>query len=997
MQTYLSQTSELQLHEARRNDHQLSERGMRMTYHQSCRTTAAGLLLPLLALFLVIGPIEAFATTWNVSSSGGGCTTLDPNCSTIQGAISGASTGDTIKVFPGIYSETAPIPPSYGSGTVGLYIPTNGLTIQGVDSGGAPITDPGAVEATVNTISNLDFGPDGFFVTGDSVTIAGIRVGTNTGGQNKTIEIWGDNFTLKNCDINDLQGSVYFNDANFDTVLNVSHLQTYRIDGNIFEDGVSLDITNGAGFSGPPSGRVITGNTFRNLATTAGAESWPSVSFNGSDTGVPWFVYSVGGAVITGNTFSDSAPDGQLIRARGTYANAQFDWASYWNGNTFNKAAVVGASPPADVRTYSYPNSYGTFNNVRRIGAIIQGEVDNAQANDMVLVAAGTYAEQVTIDKSVSLHGAGAGSSIIKAPAVLAGDVDGSLNVVTITGAGVNAELSGVSVSGPGPSGCGSINRGIFVRDGANANIHNNAISDIRDEPLSGCQNGQGIFVGKGLGFFTTGTATITNNVITGYQKGGIVVDNTGSSATITGNTVTGVGATPSIAQNGIQVSRGAVASLSGNTVSGNLCNHTSCGPDLLANDQSVGILLYQAGNGTSISANPSVSNNDVGIYNIGTGTIIHGNQVTNNRYEGIFLDQGSATVDMNVVQGGNIGVAAVSFSGASADSSGTLSCNRITGAGIGIKLIDDDTGDAFIPTVTAHTNAIDGNTAGVVNSTSTTMNAQGNWWGCVGGPGSVDCDTVEGDVDFTSPAASVPSCVFCTVAADCDDGLVCNGTETCVGHACQAGAAVNCDDSCNTGACNEPGGTCTAAPKPDGTQCNTGDTCQAGVCTSSTGSLMVATVRLKRNTATNARFDNGSVSVQAVIVDEDTEGGLPGNLVGGGVTLDVQDGSGNFYSPQPIVSLSSCTKNTAGTIVSCKGASGRSKIKATFKKIRYFSHPYGSVWRMTLSGTGLATGSLLPTGPSRVTLHQGSVDRSDNPSDCSPRLGRTLVCHHSS
>ncbi|HEY4717752.1 MAG TPA: right-handed parallel beta-helix repeat-containing protein, partial [Anaerolineales bacterium] len=178
-------------------------------------------------------------------------------------------------------------------------------------------------------------------------------------------------------------------------------------------------------------------------------------------------------------------------------------------------------------------------------------------------------------------------------------------NIVTIDGAAVAAEITGFTITGPGPSGCGSINSGLMVRGGADLNLHDNAISDIRDEPLSGCQNGQGIWVGR-TAMATTGTATITNNVFSGYQKGGIVVDNVGSSAVITGNTVTGVGPTAAIAMNGIQVSRGATATVTGNTVSGH---------DYTGAEGAVGILLYQAGSPTNIGPNTSVTSNELGIW----------------------------------------------------------------------------------------------------------------------------------------------------------------------------------------------------------------------------------------------------------------------------------------------------------------------------------------------------------------------------------------------
>ena len=143
---------------------------------------------------------------------------------------------------------------------------------------------------------------------------------------------------------------------------------------------------------------------------------------------------SVGGAVITGNKFVGGE---QLIRARGTYDNSQFNWQSYWNDNTFERAAVtlVGTSLPVfDVRTYSYPGTYGTFNNVRSIGALVQPEIVNAVPDDTILVGSGLYAENLVVDKQVKLVGAGSGSdpttNTVLRPA--------TGNVVTITGSGVS-------------------------------------------------------------------------------------------------------------------------------------------------------------------------------------------------------------------------------------------------------------------------------------------------------------------------------------------------------------------------------------------------------------------------------------------------------------------------------------------------------------------------------------------------------------------------------
>ena len=183
-----------------------------------------------------------------------------------------------------------------------------------------------------------------------------------------------------------------------------------------------------------------------------------------------------------------------------------------------------------------------------------------------------------------------------------------------IGGSGVEVELTGFTVSGPGPAACGSIAAGIVVRDGANANIHDNTVQDVRDSTFSGCQNGIAILVGRNS-WTTTGTATIANNTIVGYQKGGIVVDNTGSSATITNNIVTGAGTTDVTAQNGIQISRGATATLSGNTVTGNSYYKAS---DTTYSWGAAGLLLYQAG-AVSLTGGNTITGNDQNISNDST------------------------------------------------------------------------------------------------------------------------------------------------------------------------------------------------------------------------------------------------------------------------------------------------------------------------------------------------------------------------------------------
>jgi hypothetical protein len=143
------------------------------------------------------------------------------------------------------------------------------------------------------------------------------------------------------------------------------------------------------------------------------------------------------------------------------------------------------------------------------------------------------------------------------------------------------------------------------VADGATVNVTGSDVHDIGNDPFDGSQHGVGIY-------FTNGASgDISDNSVYAYQKGGIVVNGEGTTATVTGNTVTGLGPVDFIAQNGIQVSRGAVATVRGNDISGNFyTGHAGVGPNPGGQNPpgweyySTGLLLFQADKATSASQN---------------------------------------------------------------------------------------------------------------------------------------------------------------------------------------------------------------------------------------------------------------------------------------------------------------------------------------------------------------------------------------------------------
>jgi hypothetical protein len=365
----------------------------------------------------------------------------------------------------------------------------------------------------------------------------------------------------------------------------------------------------------------------------------------------------------------------------------------------------------------------------------IQHAVDVALAGDTINVGAGTFTEQVSVAKSLTLTGVGAGSTTIAAPGTLTTDADGKKNIVEFRGAITNT-MSGFTVSGPGPGGCGSIDTGIAVLGGGTLNLSAATVKDIRDQPFSGCQNGEGIRAGTPR-YASTGSVghlTVTSVTVSGFQKNGIVLAGTGTDGTIRDSTVTGAGPTPTIAQNGIEVVSGATGTVDHNTVSGFECNNGACGADPINQDAATGMLIQDAGTGLSIKNN-TVTSSDIGINVSGAGTILDTNTITGNRYEGLFLGQGATTATNNTVTGGNIAVEIVTFSGDTANAAATLNGNAISGAGTGIK-IEIQSGAAKTPTLGGTCNLITGNsTAGLSNTTAFAVAFTDNWWGSQTGP----------------------------------------------------------------------------------------------------------------------------------------------------------------------------------------------------------------------------------------------------------------------
>jgi hypothetical protein len=305
-------------------------------------------------------------------------------------------------------------------------------------------------------------------------------------------------------------------------------------------------------------------------------------------------------------------------------------------------AFAVGAGPAYAAGTTLYVGaSAGSDTSCASPGyTSVQAAVNAASPGDTVyLCGTSPFRGQVIITKSITLTGDAGATIAAPDPWVASADPlppqfasDGLVvpqAIVVAWGRGVHVTISGLAIAGPlpGNDSCAEEEYGILVIDGASAQITSDAVTDIRDANTSlyGCQFGVGIEIGSmywpnaGFTFKVvdfTGNATITHTTVSGYQKGGMVVDGQGSSASVSQDTVTGAGPYSAlgeiIAQNGIQVTDGAFAQITDNTVSGN--QYSGGG-----NASSTGVLIF-GGCGTPLESNIRVAgnvltNNDIGVY----------------------------------------------------------------------------------------------------------------------------------------------------------------------------------------------------------------------------------------------------------------------------------------------------------------------------------------------------------------------------------------------
>jgi len=316
----------------------------------------------------------------------------------------------------------------------------------------------------------------------------------------------------------------------------------------------------------------------------------------------------------------------------------------------------------------------------------IQAAVNAAKAGDIIHVCAGTYHEQIVIDKSLSLQ---ADNGVIVIPSDVVANAAGlssgdPIAAIILAKNADNVNLQGFIVDGSanGLTACGPTFIGILYQD-ASGSIEHNFVRHVRLSPsLPGCQSGNAIDVESSSS--GQSNVTIADNSVDAYQKNGITANEPGTKVEITENAVAGLGPTTGAAQNGIQIGFGAQGRVTNNAVADNV--YSPCESAANCPSNAAGILIFQS-DGVRVEQN-TVASSQVGIFiaanngNIGGNTVLHSVAL-----DGIALVGNGNSASSNDISSSDDAAAFIQ------GNNNTVFENEFTGAAFGIFIISSSTG----------------------------------------------------------------------------------------------------------------------------------------------------------------------------------------------------------------------------------------------------------------------------------------------------------------
>ena len=361
--------------------------------------------------------------------------------------------------------------------------------------------------------------------------------------------------------------------------------------------------------------------------------------------------------------------------------------------------------------------------------------VGQASASDTINVAAGTYAEQLTIDKPLTLSGPNAGIN----PNTETRGAEAVIDVSSYTGYGIDVTAEDVTIDGfeitgiPYSGSTSSADNPAIKAEANYATVQNCVFNNA-----TGTKGKEAMLAVPGINHISFLNNKV-NNYIYGFTArgngwgGSATLPNDGVvDLTVSGNTfnVAYVDTGSSIYGMGVQIQYGDNIVVTGNTINGP-GKFESCTYDLI---NSIGIADFMSGYGAAGAIN--YSNNDI-----------------TNCYVGIATFAGNGQISGNSVHANNIGIQVgqnddvyISTPATGVAITGNDIHNNIRGIWAQNFVVDG---------LAAHFNNIVGNTEyGVINEDpeNDVFDATNNWWGDDSGPsgeGPGTGDAVSTNVDY--------------------------------------------------------------------------------------------------------------------------------------------------------------------------------------------------------------------------------------------------------
>jgi nitrous oxidase accessory protein NosD len=316
----------------------------------------------------------------------------------------------------------------------------------------------------------------------------------------------------------------------------------------------------------------------------------------------------------------------------------------------------------------------------------IQDAINAANPGSLIRVCPGTYSEQLSITKSLSIEGE---NGAIVLPSIMVANTTGSSGapiaaaILVKNAANVGVEGLIVDTTSNGITECSPDLIGILYQN-SSGRIEHNAVRNTKlTASLNGCQSGDGIVV-QSLGGEAS-KVSIDDNSVHDYQKNGITGNESGTEVTITDNVVTGLGPTNGAAQNGIQIGFGAKGVVIRNTVTDNVWSPCLSLANCAFN--ATGILVFESDD-VRIERN-SVATNQVGVFAGGKNAKVESNNISNSLILfGIDLAGDNNLASRNHVT--NSGQAAVLIEG----NNNSVQGNDLTEAPVGILKLSGTVGN---------------------------------------------------------------------------------------------------------------------------------------------------------------------------------------------------------------------------------------------------------------------------------------------------------------